>query len=73
MAETIAETDTKRSKLFGKMEKEQFDDICSRLNIDETSKRSAIQQFEEISRNTILDVSISCLMEGACSFFDIIQ
>lgn len=42
------------------MEKEQFEDICSRLNIDETSKNSAIKQFTEISRNTILEVSLAC-------------
>lgn len=40
-----------------KMEKEQFDEICSKLNIDEIVKQSAIQQYNEISRNTILDVS----------------
>lgn len=39
------------------MEMEQFDEICSKLNIDEISKKNAIQQFTEISRNTILDVS----------------
>lgn len=40
------------------MEKEQLVELCAKLNIDETVKKSAIQQFTEISRNTILDVSI---------------
>lgn len=44
------------------MEKEQFDEICSRLNIDEVSKKFAIQQFTEISRNTILEVSSRCYL-----------
>lgn len=39
------------------MEKEQFDEICSKLNIQSEKKKIAIQQFTEISRNTILDVS----------------
>lgn len=45
-------------KLGEIMEKERFDDICSKLNIDELVKQSAVQQFIEISRNTILDVSV---------------
>lgn len=52
----MEESDSERLTLVSSMEKEQFDDICSRLNIDEITKRNAIQQFEEISRNTILDV-----------------
>lgn len=39
------------------LEKEHFDEICSKLAIDEGVKRSAIAQYTEISKNTILDVS----------------
>lgn len=39
------------------MEKEQFEEICQNLNIDENAKQLAIKQYQEISRNTILDVS----------------
>lgn len=42
------------------MEKEQFEEICFKLNIDESSKNIAIKQFTEISRNTILEVSAVC-------------
>lgn len=47
------------------MEKEQFDEICSKLNIDEFVKQSAVQQFNEISRNTILDVSVGSSLHSA--------
>lgn len=56
-------------KLSEIMEKEPFDDICSKLNIDEFVKQGAIQQYNEISRNTILDVSsgrfIRCIIQSA--------
>lgn len=38
------------------MEQEQFDEICSKLNIDESTKKAAIKQYIEISENTILSV-----------------
>lgn len=47
------------------MEKEQFDEICSLINIDENSKKNAIQQYTEISRNTILDVSGRGVVQSA--------
>ncbi|CRL03456.1 CLUMA_CG016372, isoform A [Clunio marinus] len=37
------------------MEREQFDEICSKLNIDEYTKSSAIKQFTEITKTTILE------------------
>lgn len=40
------------------MEKELFDEICSKLNIDENVKLNARKQYLDISRNTILDVSV---------------
>jgi hypothetical protein len=40
------------------MEKEPFfDEICSKLNIDSVVKKNAYEQFVDLSRNTILDVS----------------
>jgi hypothetical protein len=42
------------------LEKEQFDEICSKLSVDEGLKKLAIAQYTEISKNTILDVSNQC-------------
>ena len=40
------------------MEKEPFfDEICSKLNIDSVVRKSAYLQFNEVSKNTILNVS----------------
>lgn len=36
---------------------EKLAEICSKLNIDETSKQSAIQNFTEVRKKTILEVS----------------
>lgn len=38
---------------------EQIDAICSKLNINETAKQSAIKQYKEITENTILSVSMT--------------
>jgi hypothetical protein len=37
---------------------EEFDDICIKLNIDHCNKANAIQKFKEVTRNTILEVSL---------------
>lgn len=50
------------------MEKEQFDEICSLINIDENCKKNAIQQYSEISRNTILDVSGRGFVQSAAYY-----
>lgn len=49
------------------MEKDQFDEICSKLNIDEILKNIAIKQFTEVSRNTILEVSNTCFYSSDIS------
>lgn len=36
---------------------EKLAEICSKLNIDETSKQLAIQNFTEVRKKTILEVS----------------
>lgn len=43
---------------------EKLAEVCSKLNIDETSKQLAIENFTEVRKKTILDVSIEALAFG---------
>lgn len=36
---------------------EKFTEICGQLNIDHIDKANAIEKFQEVTQNTLLDVS----------------